>query len=282
MRVAKKIDEVRSFVRAARMRGAQVGFVPTMGALHQGHLALIRACVAQNDVSVVSIFVNPTQFGPREDFNSYPRPFEQDVALCEKEGVDLVFAPSAGEMYSPDHATYVEVEGLTAGLCGQFRPGHFRGVTTVVSKLFNIVEPDTAYFGEKDYQQLIVIKRMVADLNFPVRIVPIPTVREADGLAVSSRNLYLSARERRAAPALYRALCEGAKAAAQGASGFEVEKITRQALEKEPLFKLQYVQAVHPETLQPREDQGVPMVIAAAAYLGSTRLIDNIKVEGRS
>jgi len=203
------------------------------------------------------------------------------VAACQAEGVDLIFAPDVTNMYPEGFATYVEVEGLTDGLCGRFRPGHFRGVTTIVSKLLNIVQPDRAYFGEKDYQQLIVIKRMAADLNFPIEIVPVSTVREKDGLAISSRNVYLTAEERAVAPALYRALEQAAQAVGDGASGRDAEEIVKQTLEGEPLFKLQYVEAVHPETLEPRGDQGTPMVIAAAAHLGSTRLIDNIKIEGR-
>ncbi|MBC7287344.1 MAG: pantoate--beta-alanine ligase, partial [Armatimonadetes bacterium] len=182
---------VRQIVRLHKRKGESIGFVPTMGALHDGHLALIRRCRAENDFVVVSIYVNPTQFGPGEDLDKYPRQLQQDCEKAEQAGVDLVFAPRDTQMYPEGYCTWVVVEKLTEPLCGRFRPGHFRGVTTVVAKLFNIVEPDRAYFGEKDYQQLVVVKRMVADLNIPVRIISVPTVREADGLAMSSRNAYL-------------------------------------------------------------------------------------------
>jgi len=250
-----------------------------MGALHAGHLSLIEAASQRDDFVVVSIFVNPTQFGPEEDYQRYPRQLTCDAELAEQAGAHLVFAPQPAEMYSDDHSTWVEVKELTEGLCGRFRPGHFRGVTTVVTKLLNIVQPDRAYFGEKDYQQLVVIKRMVQDLNIPVEIVGLPTVREADGLAVSSRNQYLDTQQRAAAPQLYQALQHGTAAARNGASGTEVERVVCDLLAKEPMFTVQYVQAVDPETLQPRNQAGAPMVIAAAAYLGDTRLIDNIKIE---
>ena len=279
MQIANTKSEVREAVRAAREDGRTIGLVPTMGALHAGHTALIERSVADCDFTVVSIFVNPTQFGPGEDLARYPRTLEADAEQCEQAGADLVFAPSAAEMYAEDAATTVHVAGLTAGLCGAFRPGHFDGVTTVVCKLLSIAQPDRAYFGEKDYQQLVVIRRMVTDLDLPVEVVGVPTVRERDGLALSSRNRYLSAEERAAAPALRRALLAGAEAARTGATGSEVECVVADELANEPLFRVQYISAVHPETLEPREGEGLPMVIAAAAYLGDTRLIDNIRIE---
>jgi pantoate--beta-alanine ligase len=251
-----------------------------MGALHEGHLSLVQVAVDECEFSVVSIFVNPTQFGPDEDLDSYPRDLEGDAARAEERGVDLVFAPSASEMYEPDACTTVSVSTLTDGLCGAHRPGHFDGVTTVVSKLLNIVQPDRAYFGRKDYQQLQVIRRMVRDLDMPVEVVGVPTVREDDGLALSSRNQYLSERQRAAAPKLHEALISGADAARQGASGAEVERIVAAELGEEPLFDVQYVRAVDAKTLQPLGDESGPMVIAAAAYMGETRLIDNVAVEG--
>lgn len=280
MRVADAIAEVRAFVRSARNDGKSIGLVPTMGALHEGHASLMRRARADEDIVIVSLFVNPLQFGPGEDLNSYPRDFESDARLAQAESVDLIFAPSVEEMYPRENLTTVSVAGLTERLCGAYRPGHFDGVCTVCAKLFNIVQPNRAYFGEKDYQQLQVIRRMVADLNFPIGIVGVPTVREPDGLALSSRNRYLTAEERAAAPALYRALQAGAEAVRSGATGPQAEVVVAEALRPEPLFTLQYVSAVHPETLEPATWAGPPMVLAAAAFLGRARLIDNIKVEG--
>lgn len=271
---------VRDAVAAARAEDKSIGLVPTMGALHEGHLSLVREAVEGCDFVVVSIFVNPTQFGPGEDFDSYPRDLEGDAAKVDDLGADLVFAPSANEMYAEDACTVVSVKALTEGLCGAHRPGHFDGVTTVVCKLFNIVLPDRAWFGRKDYQQFVVIRRMVRDLDMPVEVIGVPTVREEDGLALSSRNRYLSDAERAAAPKLYQALLAGAEAAREGASGAEVERIVAATLGEEPLFDLQYVKAVDPDTLEPLSDETGPMVIAAAAYLGDTRLIDNVAVEG--
>jgi len=280
MRVVHTKSEVRDAVAAARAEGKTIGLVPTMGALHAGHMSLAEAAVAGSDFVVVSIFVNPTQFGPGEDLAKYPRTLDEDAAKCAAAGVGLVFAPSASEMYADDAATTVHVAGLTEGLCGRYRPGHFDGVTTVVCKLFNIVVPDRAWFGEKDYQQLVVIRRMARDLDLPVEVIGCPTVREADGLALSSRNRYLSAAERAAAPALQAALQEGARAARARATGAEVERTVAEALAREPLLRPQYIRAVHPQTLRRLLSDSGPMVIAAAAYLGETRLIDNIKVEG--
>lgn len=279
VRIVETISKLRTDIAQARASGKIVGLVPTMGALHAGHLSLIEAASKGDDFVVVSIFVNPTQFGPEDDYQRYPRQLTHDAQLAEEAGGDLIFAPSRAEMYPDDHSTWVEVGDLTEGLCGRFRPGHFRGVTTVVTKLLNIVQPDRAYFGEKDYQQLVVIKRLVRDLNMPVEIVGLPTVREADGLAVSTRNQYLDAQQRAAAPQLYQVLQHGAEAARKGASGAQVEVVVRESLASEPMFTVQYVQAVEPESLQPRGEAGAPMVVAAAAYLGDTRLIDNIKIE---
>jgi len=280
VRIVETISELRvSTIAQARASGKAVGLVPTLGALHAGHLSLIEAASQRDDFVVVSIFVNPTQFGPEDDYQRYPRQLTRDAELAEQAGGDLIFAPSRAEMYPDDHSTWVEVEDLTEGLCGRFRPGHFRGVTTVVTKLLNIVQPDRAYFGEKDYQQLIVIKRLVRDLNMPVEIVGRPTVREADGLALSTRNQYLDTHQRAAAPGLYQTLRHGAEAARQGASGAEVGDVVRESLASEPMVTVHSVQAVDPETLQPRGEAGAPMVIAVAAYVGDTRLIDNIKIE---
>ncbi len=280
MQVVRTKAEVRKAVRAARAQGKSVGLVPTMGALHAGHRSLVDTSVANCDFTIVSVFVNPTQFGPGEDLDAYPRTLEADAALCEAAGADLIFAPDPDEMYGAAAATTVHVSGVSEGLCGAFRPVHFDGVTTVVCKLLNIAAVDRAYFGEKDYQQLVVIRTMVADLDIATEIVGVATVREPDGLALSSRNKYLSDQQRAAAPSLRQALLAGAKAAADGASGCEAEQVVADVLAAEPLFRAQYISAVDPDTLEPREDDGLPMVIAAAAYMGETRLIDNIRVEG--
>ncbi len=277
MKLAKTIKEVREAITTARQEGKSIGFVPTMGYLHAGHLALIWRARAENGFVVVSIFVNPTQFGPAEDFDRYPRDLERDLDLCRTAGVDLVFAPEVPEMYPPGYQTYVEVEELSRGLCGASRPGHFRGVATVVAKLFNVVTPDRAYFGEKDAQQLRVIRRMVADLNFPLTIVPVPTVREPDGLAMSSRNTYLSPAERRAALVLSRALSLAAELFAQGERRAEV--ITdrmRELITAEPLARIDYVAVVDDETLTPVEKIDRPVLVALAVFIGQTRLIDNL------
>ena len=277
MKLVKTVGEVREAVGAARREEKSIGFVPTMGYLHEGHLALIRRARAENGFVVVSIFVNPTQFGPAEDFDRYPRDLDRDLDLCRAAGVDLVFAPEVAEMYPPGYQTYVEVEKLSQGLCGASRPGHFRGVATVVTKLFNIVAPDRAYFGEKDAQQLRVIKRMVADLNLPVAIVPVPTVREPDGLAMSSRNTYLSPDERRAALVLYRALSLAAELFAQGERRAEVLLTRmRELIAAEPLARIDYVAVVDDETLTPVEEIDRPVLVALAVFIGRTRLIDNL------
>ena len=280
MRIISRKQELREAITAVRVGGSRIGLVPTMGALHEGHLSLVQAAVEGADFIVVSIFVNPIQFGKDEDLERYPRDIEGDARACEEIGAELIFAPDESEMYARDASTVVSVQGLSEGLCGEVRPEHFAGVTTVVCKLFNIVRPDRAWFGCKDYQQLVVIRRMVRDLDIPVEVIGVPTVREEDGLAMSSRNYYLTDRERSVAPGLYQALLVGAEAAEKGATGAEVERIVAAEIGKEPLFKLQYARAVDPETLQPLRNRTGPMTIAVAALLGDTRLIDNLLVEG--
>ncbi len=280
MRIADRIVEIRSAVQRARGNGSTVGLVPTMGALHAGHVSLIERAAAVDDFVVVSVFVNPTQFGPAEDFDAYPRRLQEDASIAAEHGAHLVFAPTVEEMYPAGASTFVEVEGLTANLCGAFRPGHFRGVTTVVGKLFNIVAPDRAYFGEKDYQQMLVIRKMARDMHMPVEVVACPTVREADGLAMSSRNSYLSAEQRAAAPALRRGLVAGEQVVKQGGTGSEAVQAVIGQIATEPILKVQYVEAVDPETLARPDHSGPPMLLAAAVFAGDTRLIDNIVVEG--
>jgi pantoate--beta-alanine ligase len=273
------VTEVRMALEVARSHGADIGLVPTMGALHEGHLSLIRTARTVDDVVVVSIFVNPTQFGPNEDLQCYPRDLEKDAELCAEAGVDLIFSPGVTEMYPQPYSTWVEVEGLTAGLCGHSRPGHFRGVCTVVSKLFNICGPDRAYFGEKDAQQLAVITRMVRDLNFRVQIVPCPTVREADGLAISSRNIRLTPKERAQAPALYRALFAARERVEEGErEAAALEGHIRSVLAEAPLAEVEYVEIVNAEDLSPVTTIEGECLIALAVHFGETRLIDNIRV----
>ena len=279
MQIVDTKQDVRDAVATARAQGKSIGLVPTMGALHEGHLSLVKAAASECDFVVVSIFVNPTQFGPGEDLDRYPRDLEGDAAKLQPAGADLIFAPDPAEIYADDASTVVSVGSLIEGLCGAFRPGHFDGVTTIVSKLFNIVQPDRAFFGRKDYQQLVVIRQMARDLDMPVEVIGLPTVREADGLALSSRNAYLTPEQRADAPKLQQALQAGVRAARDGATGAEVERVVRDTLAQEPLFDVQYVQAVDANTLQSLGDETGPMVIAAAAHLGKTRLIDNVAVE---
>ncbi|QDU20801.1 pantoate--beta-alanine ligase [Urbifossiella limnaea] len=277
--VVTTIAEVRAAVAAARRRGDAIGFVPTMGALHEGHAALVRAARAAGGFVVVSVFVNPTQFGPSEDFAKYPRTLDADRTLCHEAGANLVFAPNAADMYPARSVTFVEVTELDRELCGPRRPGHFRGVCTVVLKLFNVVLPDRAYFGAKDYQQARVVTQMVRDLNVPVEVVVEPTVREADGLAMSSRNRYLSAAERVAAPSIHRALL-GVRARAAGERDVAaLEAGLRAELEAIPGARLDYAQVVDAETLQPVARVERPVVAAVAVFLGTTRLIDNVVID---
>lgn len=277
MEVITSVSEMQS--RAAKLRsdGKVIGFVPTMGYFHEGHLSLMRRARSECDIVVVSIFVNPIQFVPGEDYERYPRDVERDLRMAEGVGVDIVFHPSVEEMYPEGYATYVNVERLTEGLCGAFRPGHFRGVTTVVAKLFNIVMPHRAYFGEKDYQQLVVIKRMVRDLNFPIEIVPCPTVREEDGLAMSSRNVYLLPDERKAALSLSRGLMAAQKMFMSGErDAATLKRIVEEHLRSSELVRPQYVEVVDAETLEPIERVERDAVIAVAAFVGKARLIDNV------
>lgn len=274
--VATTIDEVRVAVRAARANGQSIGFVPTMGALHAGHLALVRASRTETDFTVVSIFVNPTQFGPNEDLARYPRTFEADRELCAAVGTDLIFAPTSAEMYPPTSRTWVEVTGLTDVLCGPLRPGHFRGVTTVVAKLFQIVQPDVAVFGQKDAQQALVIRRMVEDLNMPIQVRVHPTVREPDGLAMSSRNRYLDPTQRSNATCLIRALRRAEAMVASGERSVAViERAMTEIIEATPGTRIDYVRVLSAELLEPMTNLDRPALAALAVFFGSTRLIDN-------
>jgi pantoate--beta-alanine ligase len=255
----------------------RVGLVPTMGALHAGHLSLVRAAKEQCDAAVVSIFVNPKQFGPKEDFARYPRSFESDCAALEKDGVDVIFAPAVEEMYAQGETTWVTVEGLSEKLDGRSRPGHFRGVTTVVAKLFHAIEPEVAFFGQKDAAQVAVIRRMVRNLNFPVEIVTCPTVREPDGLAMSSRNAYLSAEEHGRALVLFRSLRKVEEAFRAGERNVcELMQYGRAVIAEEPEVRLDYFEIVDPETLDPVEHVTGATLVAVAAHVGPTRLIDNV------
>ena len=280
MKVLRTIDEARMSSRAARARGSRLGLVPTMGALHEGHLSLIRAAKAKSDVVAASIFVNPTQFGPNEDFTRYPRDLDRDLALLEREGVDVVFVPSVEEMYPQQSVTWVTVEGLSERLCGKSRPGHFRGVATIVAKLFNIVEPDLAFFGQKDAAQVAIIRRMVRDLNMPVQIEVGPIVREPDGLAMSSRNAYLSPEQRKDALVLFRALTRVNKLFQGGERNpAALVAAARQELATKPTVRLDYFEIVDPDELTPLATINRPALAAVAAFVGNTRLIDNIVLE---
>jgi len=280
MKVAKTIESVRNLVKAARSKGKIIGFVPTMGALHIGHISLIEAAAKKCDFVVVSIFVNPTQFGPGEDFEKYPRPLKADLEICRKTGVDVVFAPSPQQMYPGENLTWVNVGKLTEQLCGQFRPGHFSGVTTVCAKLFNIVAPDIAFFGQKDAQQAIVIKRMVADLNMPLKIVVCPTVRQADGLAVSSRNQYLTRQQKKNAPLIYKSLQKCQKLIEDGvADSKTIINQMRKILQQAPSIKIEYISIVDADTLQELKKITGKVLTAVAVKIGPTRLIDNILVD---
>ncbi|MBE3071095.1 MAG: pantoate--beta-alanine ligase [Planctomycetes bacterium] len=281
MRVAATIREVREAVAEARERGRPVRLVPTMGALHEGHAGLIRAARADGGFVAVSVFVNPTQFGPNEDLAKYPRPFERDLDVCRREGVDLVFAPTAAEMYPDGARTSVHVAGMSEKMCGAARPGHFDGVCTVVAKLLTIVGPDAAYFGEKDAQQLAILRRMAADLDLPVEIRACPTVRDPDGLATSSRNVYLGEVERRQALALGRALGAAGKAVLAGErDARKVGADVRRRLEASEGVRPEYVAVVDPDTLDDLEQIGAQVLVAVAARVGATRLIDNVLLRG--
>ncbi len=275
--VISTVAGLRELLREHRKQGRTIGLVPTMGALHAGHRRLLETARPECDVLVVSIFVNPLQFDRPDDLARYPRTFEADCALCQSAGADVIFAPAAVDLYPEEQKTFVDVPELTGNLCGAFRPGHFRGVATVVMKLFGIVQPDRAYFGQKDAQQLAVITRMVQDLNVAVTIIPVPTVREADGLALSSRNKHLTAAERQIAPALYRALSLAAEQVASGErSAAVIRENALRSLHQYPELRVEYLELVRPDTLQPISEIGGSVLIAIAAWLGSTRLIDNV------
>ena len=275
MKIVETIAEVREQVKQWRKEGLTVGLVPTMGYLHEGHKSLIDRAVAENDRVVVSVFVNPMQFGPSEDLESYPRDMDRDAALCEKAGASLIFHPDPSEMYHKDFSSFVDMTTLTGGLCGKTRPIHFKGVCTVVTKLFHIVAPDRAYFGEKDAQQLAIIRKMVKDLNFDIEIVGCPIVREEDGLAKSSRNTYLNDKERQAALCLSRAVKTGKEVIYTGADAKEVLNPMKAIIEAEPLARIDYVMMVDALTMQPIEKADRDVLVAMAVYIGKTRLIDN-------
>lgn len=281
MKIVKTIEEVRSAVKAWKAEGLTVGLVPTMGFLHEGHESLILRAAKENDRVVVSDFVNPTQFGPGEDLESYPRDLNRDAVLCENAGASLLFNPEPSEMYAEDACTFVDMRALTGELCGKSRPIHFSGVCTVVSKLFNIVTPDRAYFGQKDAQQLAVIRRMVRDLNFGIEIVGCPIIRETDGLAKSSRNTYLNEEERKAALVLSKAVKLGNEMAESGEKSADaIVAAMKKVIEAEPMAKIDYVQAVDAVSVEPVSEMKPPVLVAMAVYIGKTRLIDNFIYEG--
>lgn len=280
MKIVETVKQIREEVARARQEGKKVGFVPTMGYLHEGHASLIQRAKAENEFVVVSIFVNPTQFGVGEDFETYPRDLERDSEIAEQAGANIIFHPTVGEMYPLGYRTYVDVEGITSKLCGASRPGHFRGVTSIVSKLFHMVKADRAYFGQKDAQQVAVIQQMVRDLNMDIEIVPCPIVREADGLAMSSRNTYLNPSERQAALILSQSLFEAQGMIDHGEHdagklGFWI----KENIQTEPLAKIDYVEIVEAVTLEEIEEIKGDVLIALAVRIGKTRLIDNIRLE---
>ncbi len=274
--VISAIAPVRARLAEVRQSGRSISLVPTMGALHAGHGALLDRARAESDFVAASIFVNPIQFDRPQDFAAYTIDLAADREFCAAHGVDLIFAPSADEMYPSPPAAFVEVPGISEHLCGRFRPGHFRGVATVVMKLLQIIRPDRAYFGEKDAQQLAVIESMVSDLNVPVRIMSVPTLREADGLALSSRNRRLTAAERQAAPALFQALEAARRYLAAGSDSAAVRQVALDRLRQQPLIRVEYLEVVDARSMAPVERVTAPVRIAAAVWLGETRLIDNV------
>jgi len=281
MILIEKIEEMKFYIRERKKEGKIIGLVPTMGYLHQGHLALIKKAKEDCEVVVVSIFVNPVQFGRGEDYETYPRDLERDRDLCRREGVNVIFTPRVEEMYPQGYSTFVEVEGkLSSILEGASRPGHFRGVVTVLVKLFNIINPDYSYFGEKDYQQVLVVKKMVKDLNFNIQIIVLPTIREEDGLAISSRNSYLNKEERKAAPVLYRSLVAAREQIKRGERNpHSLISLMKSLIEKEPLAHIDYIAVVNPKTLEEIEKIDKKALLALAVKIGKTRLIDNMKIE---
>ena len=278
MEIITTIENIRSIVNHWKDKGYSIGFVPTMGYLHDGHAALIDQARKDNDKVIVSIFVNPTQFGENEDLNSYPRDINRDKSLCEAHKADIIFSPTSDEMYH-DRKAFVNIVELSDTLCGISRPIHFKGVCTVVTKLFNIIQPTNAYFGEKDAQQLAIIRKMVYDLNFPVNIIGVPIVRESDGLAKSSRNTYLSKEERKAATILYKAIQMGKQTIKHGASADSIINTMTEIINTEPLAKIDYVSVVDANTMQPVHEITTPVLVAMAVYIGSTRLIDNFSFD---
>lgn len=278
MEIITTIENIRSIVNHWKDKGYSIGFVPTMGYLHDGHAALIDQARKDNDKVIVSIFVNPTQFGENEDLNSYPRDINRDKSLCEAHKTDIIFSPTSDEMYH-DRKAFVNIVELSDTLCGISRPIHFKGVCTVITKLFNIIQPTNAYFGEKDAQQLAIIRKMVYDLNFPVNIIGVPIVRESDGLAKSSRNTYLSKEERKAATILYKAIQMGKQTIKHGASADSIINTMTEIINTEPLAKIDYVSVVDANTMQPVHEITSPVLVAIAVYIGSTRLIDNFSFD---
>ncbi|MCC6545120.1 MAG: pantoate--beta-alanine ligase [Nitrospirae bacterium] len=277
MKVIKDISEMQNLASQFRQEGKTIGFVPTMGALHQGHLSLMEHAKEESDIVIVSIFVNPSQFGPGEDLNQYPRDMEGDIEKTGSAGVDILFTPAPSEIYPEGFRTYVSVEGLSEILCGKTRPGHFRGVSTVVLKLFNIIKPHKSFFGQKDYQQTVIIRRMVKDLNVDTDIIVLPTVREADGLAMSSRNQYLKKDDRKAAAVIYRSLLQAGRLFESGVSGTErLRNTILSVLKEEPSVHTEYISIINPETLEEETFAENGTVIVVAARIGNTRLIDNI------
>jgi pantoate--beta-alanine ligase len=280
MEVVETIEKTRKIIAKAKSAGKKIGFVPTMGALHKGHFSLIKAAKNRTDFVVVSIFVNPTQFGPGEDLDKYPRPFDADVKACKDLDVDVVFAPTVAQMYPQENLSWVNVEKLTEPLCGKSRPGHFRGVATVCAKLFNIIQPDIAFFGQKDAQQAIVLQRMAADLNMPLEIIVCPTVRQADGLAASSRNKYLSAAQRKDAALVYAALQEAELFIKAGRrKSNELISEMKKILKINKQIKVDYINIVDAQTLDELDEVKGKVLIALAVKIGSTRLIDNIVID---
>ena len=274
MKIVKSIDELRKDLKGYKLEGKSIGLVPTMGYLHEGHASLIRKARAENDIVVVSDFVNPIQFGPKEDLKTYPRDLDADSKLCKDIGVDFIFAPEASEMYH-DRKTFVDIEDMSNNLCGAKRPGHFRGVCTVCTKLFNITGANRAYFGQKDAQQVAIIKKVVADLDIPIEIIPCPIVREDDGLALSSRNTYLSEEERKAALCLSKAIFKGEDLAKSGSSVSEVLEKMKKIISSEKLAKIDYISAVDLSTMEDAKDFDGDRLVAIAVFIGKTRLIDN-------
>lgn len=280
MRIIEKISDLKAVIRSQKQAGKTIGFVPTMGYLHEGHLSLVKASKTENDVTIMSIFVNPAQFGPNEDFSRYPRDMERDSSLAEEAGVDIIFAPATDEMYPGGYKTYVNVDEITEVLCGKSRPGHFKGVTTIVNKLFNLVEPDRAYFGQKDAQQVMVIKKMVKDLNMNVEIVICPIIREKDGLAMSSRNVYLNPEERKAALILSKVLYEAENLIKEGERDKEkVLEYIYGRISSEKLADIDYVQILSASDLKETAVISGSILIALAVRFGKTRLIDNLVLE---